>query len=157
MPVLPLEEFRSALPAMRCLVGLDPGTRTIGVAVSDLTRMIASPVTTIQRTKLQRDLEELGAILADRNPAGLVMGLPLEMDGGEGRRAQSVRAFGSSLMKAFDLPLLYWDERLSTSAVERTLIGEADLTRKRRKEVVDRAAAAYILQGVLDRLSMGFF
>lgn len=152
MPILTLDDFRQALPKNRSLLGLDPGTKTIGVASSDVRRTIATPVVTINRTKLAADLGALAALAADRETAGIVLGYPVEMDGTLGPRAQATRAFARAVLERLDLPLLLWDERLSTSAVERTLIGEADLSRKKRKGVIDRAAAAYILQGALDAL-----
>ena len=145
-------EIRGFLRPGQVLMGLDPGTRTIGVAVSDSRLMLASPLTTIKRTKFSKDAEALRRLARERDAGAMVIGLPLEMDGTEGRRAQAAREFGRILGDALALPVLYQDERLSTAAVERTLIGEADLSRGKRAEVVDRAAAAYILQGVLDRL-----
>ncbi len=136
------------------LLGLDPGTKTIGMAVSDRDFTVASPIGTIKRTKFKKDAEELKAICEDRNIGGIVMGLPVNMDGTEGPRCQSVRTLADNLknLAGFTMPIVFWDERMSTSAVERFLIGEADMTRKRRSEVVDKAAAAYILQGALDAL-----
>ncbi|MFD2207774.1 Holliday junction resolvase RuvX [Kiloniella antarctica] len=136
------------------LIGLDPGTKTIGMAVSDRNFTVASPIGTIKRTKFKRDAEELKAICLDRNIGGIIMGLPVNMDGTEGPRCQSVRTLADNLqtIAGIELPIAFWDERMSTSAVERFLIGEADMTRKRRSEVVDKAAAAYILQGALDAI-----
>lgn len=135
------------------MLGLDVGTKTLGTAVSDVTRTIASPLTTLARAGLARDLERLTAIIADRGIAGLVVGLPLNLDGRQGPRAQSVRQFTRDMLRCIDLPCLFWDERLSTAAVERILIDVADLSRNKRRRVVDRAAAAFILQGVLDALA----
>lgn len=140
------------LPETGALLGLDLGTRTIGLALSDLRRTIASPLAVIRRTKFQADLKELQGYVAAHRPVALVLGLPVNMDGSEGARAQATRAFARNIAPAVTLPVLFWDERLSTAAVTRTLI-EADASRKRRGEVVDKMAAAYILQGVLDRLA----
>jgi putative Holliday junction resolvase len=143
--------FLVALPANRAICGLDLGTVTIGFAVSDLRRMVATPVTVIRRTKFTEDAARLLALLAERQIAGIVLGLPLNMDGSEGPRAQSTRAFARNLVKLTELPIAYWDERLSTVAAERALL-EADTSRKRRSEVIDQVAAGYILQGALDRM-----
>jgi putative Holliday junction resolvase len=132
---------------------LDLGTRTIGVAVSDGRRRVATPVTTIRRTKFTADATALLALLADREVAGLILGLPLNMDGTEGPRAQATRAFARNLGRLTALPVTWWDERLSTVAATRALL-EADTSRRRRAEVVDRVAAGYILQGALDRITM---
>jgi putative Holliday junction resolvase len=140
-----------ALPAAGRLMGLDLGTKTIGVAISDGLRMAATPVETIRRTKFTVDAERLLALIATHSVAGIVIGLPLNMDGSEGPRVQSTRAFVRNLAQKTDLPIAFWDERLSTAAVTRTLI-EADVSRARRSEVVDKLAAAYILQGALDRM-----
>ncbi len=134
------------------LIGLDLGTRTIGVAVSDPRRTLASPLETLPRGKFMADAERLRAIAAHRGAAGFVMGLPRNMDGSEGPRAQASRAFARNLARALGLPVALWDERLSTAAVERALIA-ADASRRRRAEVVDRMAAAFILQGALDRMA----
>ena len=144
-------EFAAALPALRGLAGLDLGEKTIGVAVSDLTLSVASPLLTIRRTKFTLDAGELLGIVAARALGGLVLGLPRNMDGSEGPRCQSTRAFARNLCRLTDLPITFWDERLSTVAAERALL-EADTSRKRRKEVIDHVAAGYILQGLLDRL-----
>ncbi len=133
------------------LLGLDVGTKTIGLALSDVTRSIATPYETIRRTKFTSDAKILGDIVDKMEVGGLIIGLPINLDGSEGPRAQSTRAFARNLAKHMDLPMAFWDERLSTAAVERHLI-EAGASRKRRAEVVDRMAAAYILQGALDRL-----
>ena len=147
-----ITEFATALPPMRAIAGLDLGTKTIGVAVSDSFRSVATPLETIRRKKFTQDAETLMRILADRQIAGLVLGLPLNMDGSEGPRAQSTRAFARNLDRLTDIPIAFWDERLSTVAAERALL-EADATRKRRAEVIDHVAAGYILQGALDRLT----
>lgn len=146
------EDFAAVLPRDRALLGLDLGTKTIGVAASDLRRSVASPVETVKRVKFTKDAEALLALAAGRDACGFVLGLPRNMDGSEGPRCQSTRAFARNLGRLTDLPIAYWDERLSTVAVERTLL-EADSSRKRRAEVVDKMAAAYILQGALDRLA----
>ncbi|NJM84718.1 MAG: Holliday junction resolvase RuvX [Tabrizicola sp.] len=147
-----IESFVAALPPNRAIAGLDLGTKTIGVAVSDLRRSVATPVEVIQRAKFTLDASRLLALLAARGAAGIILGLPLNMDGSEGPRAQSTRAFARNLTALTPLPLAFWDERLSTVAAERALI-EADTSRKRRKEVIDQVAAGYILQGALDRLA----
>lgn len=140
-----------ALPARARLMGLDLGTKTIGLALSDLERRIASPLETIRRGKFRQDAAALLALAGRHEVAALVMGLPLNMDGSEGPRVQSTQAFVRNLAPLSALPVVYWDERLSTAAVTRALI-EADRSRARRAELVDKMAAAYILQGVLDRL-----
>ncbi len=150
-PALPLEAFVAALPAGSRLLGLDLGTKTIGLALSDLGRTIATPLETIKRRKFSLDAETLLAIAGKHGVGGLVLGLPLNMDGSEGPRVQSTRAFVRNLAPLTNLPITYWDERLSTAAVTRTLI-EADRSRARRGELVDKMAAAYILQGFLDRM-----
>jgi putative Holliday junction resolvase len=149
---LPLEDFAKALPIEGALMGLDLGTVTIGLAISDVRRQIATPLRTIQRTRFSADARDLLAEAARLAVAGLVLGLPLNMDGSEGPRAQATRAFARNLAPLAPLPLLFWDERLSTAAVTRTLL-EADASRKRRDAVVDKMAAAYILQGALDRMA----
>ncbi|HHY01793.1 MAG TPA: Holliday junction resolvase RuvX [Paracoccus sp.] len=146
-----IEDFAAALPRTGAIAGLDLGTKTIGVAVSDGLRSVASPLTVIRRQKFTLDAAELLRIVADRGLAGLVLGLPRNMDGTEGARAQSTRAFARNLERLTPLPLGFWDERLSTVAAERALL-EADASRRKRAEVIDQVAAAYILQGALDRL-----
>lgn len=147
-----LEAFAAALTPGRPLFGLDLGTKTIGVAISDLRRSVASPAETIRRTKFTADAAALLALAESRTAAGFVLGLPRNMDGSEGPRCQSTRAFARNLSRLTGAPITFWDERLSTVAVERTLI-EADRSRKRRAELIDKMAAAYILQGALDRLA----
>ncbi len=142
----------SGLPATGPLLGLDLGTKTIGVALSDAGRRIASPFKLIARTRFSQDAVSLLAIADEYRVSGFVLGLPLNMDGSEGPRAQATRAFARNLAAKTTLPIVFWDERLSTAAVTRTLI-EADRSRKRRAELVDKMAAAYILQGALDRLT----
>ncbi|HLY80065.1 MAG TPA: Holliday junction resolvase RuvX [Caulobacteraceae bacterium] len=152
MAVVDLLQLPGATAPRTPLVGLDLGEKTIGVAVSDIDRMIASPLALIRRAKFTADAERLLALMESRGAGGLVIGLPINMDGTEGPRCQSVRAFGRNLLRLQDLPIAFWDERLSSAAVNRMLIDEADTTRARRAEVVDKAAAAWILQGALDRL-----
>jgi putative Holliday junction resolvase len=152
MPVLDLLDLPAALAPGTPLAAVDLGEKTIGVAVSDLTRLIASPLGLIRKTRFTLDAERLFDLMAGRGAQGLVIGLPVNMDGEEGPRCQSCRAFARNLLRLRPLPIAFWDERLSTAAVNRILIGEADLTRGRRAQVVDQAAAAYILQGALDRL-----
>ena len=155
MAIVDIMQLRDALPPRTPVVGLDPGEKTIGVAVSDISLTIASPLALIRRSKFTREAEELFALMESRGAAGVVIGLPVNMDGTEGARCQSNRALARNLLRLRDLPVAFWDERLSTAAVERMLIGEADMTRSKRAEVVDRAAAGYILQGALDRLRGG--
>src|SRR6266498_4985509 len=152
--ILPLAEVAPLLPARGALIGLDLGTKTIGVAASDPDRRLATAVETIARKTFSADAARLLALAAERQAAAFVLGLPINMDGSEGPRAQSTRAFARNFAKLTDLPIGLWDERLSTAAVERGLI-EADMSRARRAEVIDQHAAAFILQGALDRLSRG--
>jgi putative Holliday junction resolvase len=147
-----LEELAAATPPGTPWLGLDLGEKTIGVAASDATRMIASPLQLVRKAKFTQDAEAVLKLMDGRKASGLVIGLPLNMDGSEGPRAQSCRAFARNLQRLREVPVAFQDERLSTSAVERFLIDELDLTRKRRAGVVDRTAAAWILQGALDRL-----
>lgn len=146
------DSFATALPAGRGLIGLDLGTKTIGVAVSDGMWSIATPLETIRRRKFTLDAARIIEIAAGRALGGIVMGLPRNMDGSEGPRCQSTRAFARNLSQLTDLPIGFWDERLSTVAAERALL-EADTSRKRRSEVIDHVAAGFILQGALDRLT----
>lgn len=146
-----IAEFAAACPPMTALAGLDFGDKTIGVAVSDTFRGVATPLETIRRKKFGVDAEALLAILNKRNISGIVLGLPRNMDGTEGPRCQKTRAFARNLTKLTNLPITFWDERLSTVAAERALL-EADTSRRRRAEVIDHVAASYILQGALDRL-----
>lgn len=147
-----IQDFATALPARRALIGLDLGEKTIGVAISDGLLSVASPFETIRRRKFGVDAARLLEIVAERDIGGIILGLPRNMDGSEGPRCQSTRAFVRNLERLTDLPIGFWDERLSTVAAEKALL-EADATRKRRAEVIDNIAASYILQGVLDRLS----
>ncbi|MEO0944893.1 MAG: Holliday junction resolvase RuvX [Pseudomonadota bacterium] len=144
--------FHASLPRSGPLLGLDFGSHTIGVAVSDGLRSVASPIETIRRKKFKTDAEALLALCAARDVVGLVLGLPLNMDGSEGPRCQSTRAFARNLSGVTELPIGFWDERLSTVAAERALL-EADTSRRRRAEVIDHVAASFILQGALDRLA----
>lgn len=152
MPVLDLLDLPAACPPDTPWMGLDLGEKTIGVAVSDATRMIASPLELIRKSKFTHEAEQLFKLMAHRKVSALVIGLPVNMDGTEGPRAQSCRAFARNLERLRPINIAFWDERLSTSAVERFLIEDLDLNRKRRAEVVDRTAAAWILQGALDRV-----
>ena len=147
-----IEDFLAALPPNRAVAGLDLGDKTIGVALSDLRRQVATPIEVIRREKFTLDAAKLLALLEARGAAGIVLGLPLNMDGSTGPRVQATQAFARNLEKLTDLPIAYWDERLSTVAAERALL-EADTSRKRRKEVIDQVAAGYILQGALDRMA----
>ena len=149
--MLPVSDL-DTLPRGKRVMGLDLGTKTIGVAISDISLIIASPILTIARKKFTQDYAALEKIMAERQVGGLVIGLPVEMNGLEGPRAQSARSFADEVLKRRDMPISFWDERLSTAAVQRMLTDEADMSRKRRAEVVDKAAAAYILQGLLDSL-----
>ena len=151
-PVLPLVEAALCWPPRGALIGLDLGTKTIGVAVSDPDRRLATGVETIARKTFTADAARLLALAAERSAAGFVLGLPINMDGSEGPRAQSTRAFARNLARLTELPIALWDERLSTAAVERELIA-ADVSRAKRAAVIDQHAAAYILQGALDRLA----
>ena len=144
--------FAAALPPVGALMGLDLGTRTIGVAVSDGLRSVATPLSTVRRTKFTADAVALESLIAGRSVTGVLLGLPLNMDGSEGPRIQSTRAFARNLARRIELPIGYWDERLSTVAAERALL-EADTSRRRRAEVIDHVAAGYILQGALDRMA----
>ena len=145
-------ELHAAVPAGQRLIGLDVGTKTIGMALSDTRLVIASPLDTIRRRRFRDDMAALFAELDRHGVGGAVIGLPLALDGRDSPRTQGVRQFARNLMALRDVPVVFWDERLSTAAVERQMI-EADMTRKRRAEIIDKVAAAYILQGLLDRLS----
>lgn len=146
-----IADFAAALVPARAIAGLDLGEKTVGVAVSDRLLSVASPLTTIRRTKFTADAAALLKIVTERELAGLILGLPRNMDGSEGPRCQSTRAFARNLERLTDLPITFWDERLSTVAAERALL-EADTSRKRRSEVIDHVAAGFILQGALDRI-----
>jgi putative Holliday junction resolvase len=149
MPILSAADLKASLGRDQRLLGLDLGSKTIGLALSDVSRTIATPLLTISRTKFTKDIKELFDVVDSKDVAGLIIGLPVSMDGTEGPRCQSVRQFATNLLALRDLPIAFWDERLSTAAVTRTLL-EADTSRRRRAEVVDKMAAAYILQGALD-------
>ena len=151
-PILPLIDAASLWPDRGALVGLDLGTKTIGVAASDPDRRLATGVETIRRRTFSADAERLLAMARERNAVGFVLGLPINMDGSEGPRAQSTRAFARNFAQKTELPIALWDERLSTAAVERELIS-MDMSRARRAEVIDEHAAIFILQGALDRLA----
>lgn len=147
-----IDAFAASLPANARLLGLDLGTRTIGLALSDVTRMIATPLETVKRTKFKADASRLSEIVAQHAICGFVLGFPVNMDGSEGPRAQATRAFARLASPLFSLPILMWDERLSTAAAERMLI-EADASRRRRAEVIDKLAATIIMQSALDRMN----
>jgi len=151
---VPLDELPARLDRGTRLLGLDLGEKTIGLAISDRRLTVASPLETIRRSKFTTDAAALVALCAERKVGGLVLGLPINMDGSEGPRCQSVRQFAANLgeLAGVALPIAFWDERLSTAAIERLLVDEADMSRKRRGQVVDKMAAAYILQGALDAL-----
>ncbi len=153
-PPLELPELCARLKRDERLLGLDVGTKTVGLALSDVMRQIATPLETIRRTKFSADAARLLHLAQEHGVGGFVIGLPVNLDGSEGPRAQSTRAFARNLGQLTDLPMAFWDERLSTAAAERALL-EADASRKRRAEVIDKMAAAYILQGALDRLNYG--
>ena len=153
MPIVELTDLAAALPPRTPLLGLDLGDKTIGVAASDIDRMIASPIEVIRRTRFTEDVDRVFELMEDRGAHALVIGLPVNMDGTEGPRCQSARAFARNLSRLKDLPIAFWDERMSTAAVQRMMTDEADLTRARRADLVDKAAAAWILQGALDRIA----
>ena len=150
MAVETVSEIKAGLAHGRRLLGLDVGAKTVGLALSDVTLTVSTPYQTLRRGKFADDARRLLAIVEDEGVGGLVIGLPLSMDGSEGPRCQSTRQFAANLLAVFDIPVAFWDERLSTAAVERVLIDEADMPRKRRAALVDKMAAAYILQGALD-------
>ncbi|MGO1117186.1 Holliday junction resolvase RuvX [Rhodovibrionaceae bacterium A322] len=154
MATVELHDLPGLLTSGQRLLGLDLGEKTIGLALSDSAFTLASPLETIRRKKFTLDAQKLQALCEDRQVGGLVFGLPINMDGTEGKRCQSTRQFARNLVSVanFDLPTAFWDERLSTVAVERFLVDEADMSRQRRGEVVDKMAAGYILQGALDAL-----
>jgi putative Holliday junction resolvase len=151
-PVLPLMDVAPLLPARGALIGLDLGTKTIGVATSDPDRRLATGVETIARTAFTADAQRLLALATERKAVAFVLGLPINMDGSEGPRAQSTRAFARNLARLTELPIAFWDERLSTAAVERDLIA-ADVSSSKRAAIIDEHAAVFILQGALDRLA----
>lgn len=147
-----LTQFKSALTTYQALLGFDYGSKRLGVAVSDLMRSIATSYKIIQRSTWEKDLAEIKKIVVEKEIGGFVFGLPLQMNGEEGEIAAEVRAFAAKLVQEIPLPVLFWDERLSSSAVERFLIDEVDMSRQKRKKILDASAAAYILQGALDAL-----
>jgi putative Holliday junction resolvase len=151
MPILDYPAFAHALPSRGALIGIDPGSVTIGLAVSDTTRTIASPAQSVKRTKMAADQAAILALYSDREAVGLVIGHPLNMDGRNSPSSQAARAFARNLIAARDVPILLWDERLTTAAVQRQMIA-ADMSRTKRAAQVDAAAAAFMLQGLLDRL-----
>ena len=152
MAVFDINELSGHLPSKRALLGLDLGEKTIGVAVSDISLSLASPLELIRKTKFTIEVDRIFHLMTLREACGIVIGLPVNMDGTEGPRCQSVRAFARHLCRIKDTPIAFWDERWSSSVVNRFLIEEADLSRAKRANVIDRNAAAYILQGSLDRM-----
>ena len=153
MALIELTDIPAQVGREQRLMGLDLGSKTIGLALSDILLSVASPLETIRRSKFTKDAERLIALIHEHDVGVLVLGMPLEMDGTEGKRCQSTRDFALNLAKLHDIPVVLWDERLSTSAVERMLVDDVDMTRKRRGEVIDKLAATYILQGALDALA----
>ena len=147
-----IDEFKSLLPEYRALIGFDYGSKRLGIAVSDLMRGIATSYKILYRSAWEKDVAEIKRIIDEKEIGGIVYGLPLQMDGTEGEIAQEVRAFAQKLSQEIDLPYMFWDERLSSAAMERFLITEADMSRAKRKKVLDASAAAYILQGALDAI-----
>ena len=154
MAIVEMNNLRKTVKRGERLLGLDLGSKTIGLAISDSGFMIASPLETIQRKKFTSDALALKAIIDERQIGGLVLGLPKNMDGSDGPRVQSTRQFAANLLERFDIPIAFWDERLSTMAVERVLVDEADMSRRKRSAVVDKMAASYILQGALDLMAL---
>jgi putative Holliday junction resolvase len=155
MAVVELLDLPALLPAYAPIVGLDLGEKTIGAAVSDATRTVATPLELIRKTKFTADAAALFKLMESRGAAGVVIGLPVNMDGTEGPRCQSSRAFARNLLRLKDLPIAFWDERMSSMAVNRVLIEQADVTRARRADLVDKMAAGWILQGALERIRAG--
>jgi putative Holliday junction resolvase len=153
MAIVEMIDLRKTVRPGERLLGLDLGSKTIGLAISDSGFVIASPLETIQRKKFTADALALKAIIDERQIGGLVLGLPKNMDGSDGPRVQSTRQFAANLLERFDIPIAFWDERLSTMAIERVLVDEADMSRQKRRAVVDKMAASYILQGVLDLMA----
>ena len=153
MAIVEMNNLRKTVKRGERLLGLDLGSKTIGLAISDSGFMIASPLETIRRKKFTLDALALKAIIDERQIGGLVLGLPKNMDGSDGPRVQSTRQFAANLLERFDIPVAFWDERLSTMAVERVLVNEADMSRRKRSAVVDKMAASYILQGALDLMA----
>ena len=153
MAIVDITELRAAVPAGKRLLGLDLGSKTIGLAICDSGFTVASPLETLRRRKFTEDAIALETLIAERDVGGLILGLPRNMDGSEGPRAQSTRQFAANLLGRCDITITFWDERLSTVAVERVLIDEADLSRRKRGDVVDKMAASYILQGAIDLIA----
>ena len=153
MAIIEMNDLRTTVKRGERLLGLDLGSKTIGLAISDSGFMIASPLDTIRRGKFTADALALKAIIDERQIGGLVLGLPKNMDGSDGPRVQSTRQFATNLLERFDIPIAFWDERLSTMTVERVLVNEADMSRQKRNAVVDKMAASYILQGALDLMA----
>ncbi len=153
MAIVEMNDLRTTIKRGERLLGLDLGSKTIGLAISDSGFMIASPLETIRRKKFTLDALALKAIIDERQIGGLVLGLPKNMDGSDGPRVQSTRQFAANLLERFDIPIAFWDERLSTMAVKRVLVNEADMSRQKRSAVVDKMAASYILQGALDLMA----
>jgi putative Holliday junction resolvase len=151
MAIIDLMNLKAALAAKARVLGIDVGSKTLGLAISDSALAVASPLLTLKRAKFAADAEKLRGIVTERGVGGLVVGLPVAMDGSEGPRCQSVRQFAANLLAVVDLPLTFWDERFSTIGAERPL-RDAEMSHRRRAEVIDKMAAAYILQGALDRL-----
>ena len=157
MAVIDITEISALLASRRALLGLDLGEKTIGVAVSDIGLMIASPLELIKKSKFTLEAERLFALMKSREADGIIIGLPVNMDGTEGPRCQSVRAFARNLLRIApsDIPIAFWDERWSSTVMNRFLVEEADISRAKRAEVIDKMAATYILQGALDRIRNG--
>lgn len=155
MAIYDILDLKTHLPARTALMGLDLGEKTIGVAISDTSLSLASPLELIKKTKFTLEAEHLFALMTKREASGLIIGLPINMDGTEGPRCQSVRAFARHLLRLKDMPIAFWDERWSSSVMNRFLIEAADLSRAKRALVIDKMAASYILQGALDRMKAG--
>ena len=150
-----IHDLAAKLEGKQRLLGLDVGSKTIGLALSNSALTLASPLETIRRAKFASDAARLGDLIVKHDVGGLVIGLPVEMNGNEGPACQSIRQFAANLLERLEIDIAFWDERLSTAAVERFLVDQADMTRRRRAEVVDKMAAAYILQGALDAVAVG--
>ncbi len=152
MAVCNIEDLKDNLPQGKQILGLDVGSKTIGLSISTSNLSLATPITTLKRRKFSQDLQQLKLILTERNIGALVIGLPLNMDGSEGRKCQSVRQFGRNILKEIDIPIVYWDERLSTYAMEQEMLAH-DVSRKKRTQAIDALAATHILQGALEKLA----
>lgn len=153
MSIVSIKDLKTELKYGQCLLGIDLGSTTIGMAISDTNLIIASPLGTIKRGKFRNDLRTLVSLIEERDIGGIVIGLPISMSGQEGPRCQATRQFAKNILNKFEFSIAFWDERLSTAAVKRVLVKEADITRKRQREIIDKVAAAYILQGALDAFS----